>query len=201
MIKILRTFYSLFLITIGLSISGCAKYTPHQLKSLNVQAKDKNGIKLAAVALTDDECRYHFSRRIISKGYKPIQLYIFNNSNHGYIFDAMNINMAIERRDSVAQTLHLNTPKRILPYAIPALFLGFFFIPAIVEGSKSYEANNQLDKDFSKRVIDSESRIFIAPGSVLNRTMFIRSEDFVSPLIVDLFNKDTNEKLTFIINI
>lgn len=180
---------------------GCAKYTPHALQRPIVKAEKKEGVKVSVAHLSEEECRYFFSRRIIAKGYRPIQVCIRNNSDQGYVFYAERVNVSIEDRDVVAQALHLDTAKRIAPYAIAGLFLGIFFVPAIVEGVKSHQANKQLDEDFARRTISSHSRVFIAPGTTFNRVMFVRSENMVSPFMIDLVNRKTKEKLNFIVNI
>lgn len=193
--------YSFFLlISFGLTMIGCAKYTPHPLQKPVSKIEEKEDVKVSTTLLTEKECRHYFSRKMITKGYQPIQICIRNNSDQGYTFDAQRVNAELEDRDAVAKALHLDTAKRIAPYAIAGLFFGVFFIPAIVEGVKSHQANKRLDEDFAQRVISSNSRVFIAPGSVLNRVMFIRSENMTTPLTIDLVNRKTKEKLNFVLH-
>lgn len=202
MIKIIKKIGGLFIFIVAfLCLSGCAKYKPKPLERPLFKAEEKKDVKVCAVVLSEVDCRNYFSRRIISKGYQPIQIYIRNNSDQEYVFDTRHLNVHIEERDVVAKELHLDMVKRVAPYALIGLFLGIFFVPAIVEGVKSNQANKSLDRDFGRRVINSNSRIFLAPGTGLNRVMFVRAGNMTSPITCDLINRVTKEKLRFVLPI
>lgn len=180
---------------------GCAKYTPHSLQGTVGKAQEQDDVKVSAMLLTEQDCRYYFSRRVLEKGYQPIQLCIQNNSASSYIFDAARLNIQIKDRDVVVKALQLNTAKRVAQYAIPGIFMGIFLIPAIVEGVKSSQANKQLDRDFAHRVISSDSRIVITPYSTFNKVMFVRADDMNHELMVELVCRKTKEKLNFALHI
>lgn len=163
--------------------------------------EEQQDVKVSATLLTERDCCYYFSRRVLEKGYQPIQLCIRNNSASSYVFDATRLNIQIEDRDFIVKLLQLDTAKRVAPYAITGLFLGIFFIPAIVEGVKSSQANKELDRDFSKRVISSDSRVVIAPDSTFNKVMFVRADNMNPELAVDLICRKTKKKLNFALHI
>ena len=180
---------------------GCAKYRPHPLQRPMVKTEEQHDVKVSATLLKEQDCSYYFSRRVIDKGYQPIQLCIRNNSANSYVFDSSSLNVQIEERDFMVKLLQLDTAKRVAPYAITGLFLGLFLIPAIVEGVKSSQANKELDRDFSKRVISSNSRVVIAPDSSFNRVMFVRADNMNHELAVELVCRKTKEKLNFALQI
>ena len=195
--------FSLSLLALGLIVtgSGCAKYKPHPLTMPTSIAQEKKDVMVCAKAMNERDCRKAFSRRLLSKGYQPVQLMIQNKSKFTYILDAANIQLQVEPADDVAKKLHLNTAGRVISWASPALFLWPFIIPATVEGLKSSGANKRLDHDFAERVISDDSRIFIAPGSIMHRVMFIRQENYRQSFGLDLFSKEHDELLNFEIKI
>jgi len=180
-----------------LAISGCAKYRPHALEIPKTIAQEQQELEVTAQALTEKECRKIFSRRILNKQYQPIQLVIKNKSKHTYILDAANIELQIEPTDLVAQQLKLNTAGRVISWAVGGLFLWPLYISAIVEGCRSHDANMRLSRDFSHRTISDDARIFIHPNSMINKVFFVTDENYRHRFNLHLFNKETDELVTF----
>ncbi|MBS1988256.1 hypothetical protein JST56_04650 [Candidatus Dependentiae bacterium] len=201
MLRVAKSVCTVILASFCFLLIGCAKYTPRPLQSVLSKAKEQNDVRVSAALLTEQDCRYYFSRRVLEKGYQPIQLYIQNNSTSSYVFDAARLNIQVKDRDVVVKALQLNTAKRVAQYAIPGIFMGIFLIPAIVEGVKSSQVNKELDRDFAKRVISSNSRIVIAPDSTFNKVMFVRADDMHHELNVELACRKTKEKLNFALHI
>jgi hypothetical protein len=201
MLRVAKAVSSIILASFCFLLIGCAKYTPHPLQRLTVKAEEQHDVKVSATLLKEQDCRYYFSRRVLEKGYQPIQLCIRNNSANSYVFDATRLNVQIEDRNFMAKLLQLDTAKRVAPYAITGLFFGLFLIPAIVEGVKSSHANKELDRDFSNRVISSDSRIVIPQNSTLNKVMFVRADNMNHELMIELVCRKTKEKLNFALHI
>lgn len=201
MLSVVKATSATTLIMFCFLLIGCAKYTPHPLQRTVGKAQEQHGVKMSAMLLTEQDCRYYFSRRVLEKGYQPIQLCIQNNSASSYMFDAARLNIQVKDRDVVVKALQLDTAKRVAPYAITGLFMGIFLIPAIVEGVKSSRANKELSEDFANRVISSNSRIVIAPYSTCNKVMFVRADEMNHELMVELVNRKVKEKLSFSLHI
>lgn len=182
-------------------LGGCAKYTPHELQKPIGLSKEVENVKVTAAVLTDADCHYYFSRRMASKGYVAVQLMIQNKSKDAFYLNASSIGLQIEDREVVSRALHLNTFNRVVAYLIPSLFVWPFFIPAAVEGVKSNNANHSLDRDFSRRVIDSYSRLIIRPGCTVNKIMVVRSENLQVSFDVMLQNKNTKTKYPLTLSI
>jgi hypothetical protein len=183
-------------------IAGCAKYTPHPLQAPgHVIPQEKNNVEIAAAPLTEFDCKNVFSRRILAKGYQPIQLMIKNKSRFTYILDSANIDMQIEPSERVAKQLHLNTEKRVISWLIPAIFIWPFIIPAMIEGLKSSQANKDLNHDFDIRTLGDDSRIYINPGCVMNKVMFVNQENYRQSFDLYLFSKEQDELLRFTVKV
>lgn len=196
MISLLRTL-SLVLLSGALLVAGCGKYRPHMLSAPQATVQKKRGLEVTAKALTEQECKHYFSRRILKHGFQPIQLMIHNTSNHTYILDAANIELELEPTNFVARRLRLNTTGRVVLLAIPGLILWPLYIPAIVEGCRSSEANKELVDDFAHRTINVDAHIVIHPGAVINRVMFITQENYRHDFNIHLLNKDHDDLIKF----
>lgn len=159
--------------------------------------KNKMDLTVVAHVLGEGDCRYYFSRKIVSKGYKPVQLYIKNNGNKNYILNASSINLPIEYRDRVADKLHLDAVPRVLGWGVAGLFCWPFLIPAAVECFKVPKANKALDEDFDHKVIDINSKYEIKPGATFNKVFFVREDEFDTKLKLSLVSTKTYEARSF----
>jgi len=184
-----------------LAFSGCAKYKSQPLPKLQAIVEEKKDVEVSAQALTERECRKAFSRRILNKGYQPIQLIIKNKSRYTYILDAANIELQLEPTQLVAKQLHLNTAGRVVSWAAAGLFIWPFYIAAAVEGCRSSDANRELNHDFAQRTISDESRIYIHPGSMINKVIFVTTDNFRNKFNLRLFSKEHDELLDFEVRI
>lgn len=172
-------------------LGGCAKYTPRELQKPIGLSKEVENVKVTAAVLTDADCHYYFSRRMASKGFVAVQLMIQNKGKETFVLDMNDVGLQLEDQRSIARALHLNTFNRVVAYLIPSLFLWPFIIPAAVEGVKSNNANRSLDRDFSRRIIDGDSRLIIRPGSTVNKVMVVRNENLQSSFDLVIQNKNT----------
>lgn len=195
-------FYFISVVLVAITLfSGCAKYTPHPLNKPISIGCEKEKVRVAAQALTNDESYFYFSRHAVAKGYQPIHLCIENSSNQTYIFDAKSINLQIQDQHDVAQALHVNTVKRTVLWGLPGLFIWPLLIVAGVESVKSSDANTSLNNDFNNRVISGNSRLIIAPGSSINKVFFVRTENFRYHFNLKLKNRESKHELSFDIKI
>lgn len=178
-------------------LSGCAKHKSRPLLEPIGITKESQRVSVCTSLLSDADCSYYFGKKVTHRGFVPLQLNIQNTSNQTYILDGHNIHLQLEDRMYMAQQLHFNTAQRVVAWAIPGLFLWPFFIPAIMEGISSNNANKKLDSDFHQRVIDSNSYLVIPPYSSVNKLLFVQRENYTSKFILTLKNKTTNQALSF----
>lgn len=152
----------------------------------------KSDLMVEAHVLSESDCRYYFSRKIISKGYRPVQLFIKNNSLKKYVLDTSSINLQLESRVKMEETLHLNMNQRVLGWSLTGLF-----IPAVFEWFNVPKVNKELDDDFVKRVLDVDSKYEIHSGAALNKVFFVKDDEFEKKLRFKLTSQNDAQTKDF----
>jgi hypothetical protein len=180
-----------------LLITGCAKYRPRMMSYATGSVQEQENIEVATKALNDLECQSYFNRKIVKKGYQPIQVCIKNKTDKTYVLNANNIGLPIEKPKRVARRLHTNTASRVAGWSLGGLFFWPLFIPAIVDGTRSIKANKELDADLNERGIGRSQKIVIAPHSAINKVMFVKTADYRPHYSIDLTSKDDGTKVKF----
>ena len=190
-----------FLAAIAL-VSSCANYKATTLNRLDPEftpASQKIGdVTLAAKTFTLQDCKKYLDRDVLEEGYVPIQITIINQSNKQYIFSPSMINMPSATPDQVAVLVETSTVGRATSYGVGALFWRPLAIPAVVDGVKSHEANEELDKDYATKDLGNE---VIQPYSTLNGLIFVPKESYKSNLSLTIADKNGNDKLPFSVDI
>ncbi len=181
-------------------LSGCAKYKSKPLGTPQGVVQEQHGISLQAAQLSKQECKRIFGNRSPhTKGYQTIQLSIMNKTPHDYELKASQITTEIASAQHVAKQVGFNGAGRIAGWGIAGLFLTpLLFVPALVEGANSSKANKALKQDFDTRTISNDSNICISPNSLLNRVMFVTTENYKTTFDISLINRETGgiEKFT-----
>jgi hypothetical protein len=187
-----------------LLLSGCASYQATSLSRLDSDAIETNSgdkiehIYITAKAFNKADCKRYLDRDVLAKGYQPVQLFIENNTNEHYLFSHDRINLPYASSEEVARTVHTSTMGRILGYGIPGVLIAFpLVIPAVVDGIKSFEANEALDRDFyTKTAVDR----VIAPKSTLNRLLFVPRSEYQPTFTVTLIEQESKKIKTFTVS-
>ncbi|MCP5504827.1 MAG: hypothetical protein H7A41_06710 [Chlamydiales bacterium] len=190
---------SLLLITamIGL-FTGCASYQASALSSLNpeyVRTYDQiEGISIGCKAFTVQDCYDYLDRNVLAEGYQPIQLTFYNQSDRTYIFTRKGVSLISANPEEVARTVHTSTAGRVTGYTLGGVLLfpltSPLFIPAIVDGIKSSNANASLDADFSEK---GKSQLEIRPKSFSNALIFIPKAHYTPFFELSLVDKETGK--------
>ena len=180
-------------------LSGCASYEPKALNHLGYEGEatvctlksmtDTYGdhIKLYAAILSSSKVRSCFNRDIGSKGYKIVQFTIVNNSDKSFVLSNSNIGASIANPDQVAKLVHTSTAGRATGYTLGSLILWPLIIPAVVDGVKSSEANDQLDTDFSERCPEV---CYIPAHATRNHVIFMPKHSFLNTFELVLLGKE-----------
>jgi len=184
----------LSLLALAIGLAGCASYESQPLSNLTLETvlpSQKKG-EIVAVAKTFDksECKRYLDRDVIAQGYQPVQLFIQNDTDKNYIFSLNRMSLPFARSEEVADKVHTSTVGRAVGYGAAALVIWPFAIPAIVDGVKSAQANDNLDVDFSMKTARDQT---IAPHSYLNKIVFVPSGQYQSQFTVTLIDQQTNE--------
>jgi hypothetical protein len=149
-----------------------------------------NGIKVAAKAFNEADCKKYLDRNLLDKGYQPVQIIIKNNSNKTLIFSPDQVSLPCAQIDQITAMVHTSTAGRVVGYSAAALLAsGLFVIPAIVDGVKSSNANKALDADYHKKAAKRQA---ISPNSKMNALIFVPSGKYTNSFKIALNEEDSN---------
>lgn len=189
---------SLLMLVIAALFTGCASYQAESLSALSsdyVQAYDEvEGMSIGCKAYTVEDCYNYLDRNVIAEGYQPIQFTFYNHSNQTYLYSTKGVSLPCVSSEEVARTVHTSTAGRITGYTIGGVILfplsSPLFIPAIVDGIKSSNANASLDVDFSEK---TKSQFEIKPKSFSNTLIFVPKALYAPIFELSLINKTTGK--------
>lgn len=211
---------SLLLLSILITFTGCANYSSVALSDLsNMQFQISNPTLIAATDISeltqeqqkafignpesnslqmitkvfdDNDCKKYLDRDVIKKGYQPVQILIKNKSSQTFYASPDRIALPLAPTEEVARSVHTSTTKRVAWYCIGGLFFQPLFIPAIVDGLKSSDANKYLDKDFENKSFKTQ---IIQPHSKLTGLVFVPLDHFknVNEISITLVNSESNK--------
>ena len=191
-------FVILFYFFVYVSFYGCASYEPKPLPEIMPEfatySETIENVTLACEALSQEECEKYFDRNIIQNGYQPLHITIANNSDQHILFSPKGVSLPVIPPDEVAEQCHTSTAGRATAYGVGAVFFLPLVIPMIVDGSKSYEANTQLDEDFSEKNI---GELVINPQTTHNGVIFIATEDYQESFSLKLIARETKQNLEY----
>ena len=177
-------------------LSSCASYKAVALSNLSIvsvqsgwQSKSEE-IQVVAKAFNKSDCKRYLDRDVIAAGYQPVQLYIQNNSNKPFIFSVERVSLPCATAEEVAEKTHTSTVGRATGYAAGGLFFWPLFIPAIIDGVKSSQANSALDIDFSFKVACNQT---IFPYAHFNKILFVPQGQYQSAFSIVLLDGDSGK--------
>lgn len=178
---------------------GCASYHASPLTSLQSEIiptseAQKQDLVVIAKTFNRADCKRYFDRDVIAEGYRPIQLFIQNNSNQKYAFSLNRISLSCARPEEVARTVHTSTVGRAVGYGVGALFVWPLAIPAVVDGIGSAKANDSLDCDFSSKAAVDQT---IQPHSYMNKILFVAENEYRSNFKIELVDQDSGNVKSF----
>lgn len=182
---------------LGLIFSGCASYRAASLTALSPEyvqeSKEMPGLSVGCKAFSVKDCQTYLDRNVIKKGYQPIELTFYNQTDKAYLFSADQLTLACVSPERVAETVHTSTIGRVAGYTAGSLIIHPLIIAAVVDGICSHKANKKLDADFS---VKSQRQFSIAPHSYKETLLFVPTENFRSTFKVTLVDQETKELKT-----
>lgn len=209
MIKNIRYTWVLFITAVSLLLSGCAHYKSRPFKqvgrdgrmpSLIGQVDDK--VLVHAHALSKTEVSHYFGSRVASrKKATPVLLTVNNPTKKVLVLDAWDIGLHLRHVDDVLRDVKYNAAQRIITWSVLGLFIPLFFIPAVVDGVNSTEANQSMQQDFYDRVLSCDSYIKIYPHSTMSRVMFVQDSSWQKAFDVKIADRKTGQKTTINVTI
>lgn len=189
------SYFSLIAVTALLSLlSGCASYKTTPLRKLPITVSQEESVSFEYHVLDRKDCKKYLDRNVMAQGYQPIHLTITNNSNKYLHLSLADCSLTCIEPHIVAKSVHTSTAARAAGYSVlGVLTCGLFFIPAVVDGVGSSEANKKLDNDFDCKTIGDQT---IPPHRTINGLIFTPKEEFDSEFDFTLIDQANKERFT-----
>lgn len=157
-----------------IGLAGCARYKAMPLSPLKNSLVERGCISFDYMVFDEEDCHEYLDRNVLDKGYQPIQIALTNNTDH--YFTLSSNHCSVNTRE-VSCANHTNTKARALGYGLAGFVSsGLFFIPAIVDGIGSSNANKKLDRDFSQKALRRKQ--IVPPHATINGLLFIDFYEF-----------------------
>ena len=178
--------------------TSCASYKAQTLPRLSQESapysETKESIVVSCKAFTKQDCMRYLDRDVIAKGFQPVQISIENNSKRYLSLSKNGISVPCADAGYVADQVHTSTVGRSTAYGVAGLFIWPLLIPAVVDGIKSSNANEQLDRDFASK---SSIECSIEPYSRFTGVIFVPVESYNTTITITLVDKETKEGIPF----
>lgn len=183
-----------------LAVSSCANYRAMSLATIPQEHHQKNSnlkeLSIACKVFNEIDCEKYLGRDVLDEGYQPVQLTITNHSPKNFTFSSKRVSLALADAQEVANSVHTSTAKRVGLYTAGGVVTsGLLFIPAVVDGIKSAEANKQLDNDYNEK---AKSSVAIGSFETVNVVLFasLDEEHDLKTFNVTFINQDTKQPVT-----
>lgn len=187
----LKSYSRVMCVVLILFVSGCAKYKPHSLAKKDMTVHVKNDVKIAIRPLADREVRKTFSRRALKHGLRAYGIFLENNGETDYIFNAADLKIDFVSRDEAYKALKLDSNPRLVGWSLAGvLVFPLFFIPAVVELNRCKHSNKTMKSDFDARVLDHGQKICLGKNASVSKVFFMKNYDVSSSIDVKI-NQET----------
>ncbi len=184
---------SVFIFLLSVIFVGCASYSAYGLTHLEPEpifsSSGEQSLCIACKAYNRFDCEQFLGRNLIEKGYQPIQITLRNTSGKTYVFDPANLSIPLANVGEIAKKVHTNTVGRVAGYTLGGFLLSpLLWIPAVVDGIKSKEANEMLDYDYHRKIAKTQD---LRPGDFYSAVVFVHCLDFINNITLTLTEKGT----------
>lgn len=125
--------------------------------------------------LSSLDCRRHFKRDLIAKGYQPIYIKITNDTDRTYAFSMNDVSIPLISGNEVARKIKRSVVSRAVGYGFAFLILWPFAIPAIIDTINASDANKQMKADVAFKELRDQT---ITPHSTISGLLFALNADF-----------------------
>jgi hypothetical protein len=161
----------------------------------------RDQVELKVLKMDADDSHKYFGKNLISKGYQPLSLTIYNDSDDALLLRASSIDLPLETADTVASTAHIPTIALTL---IPAYFAGVFFWPALIPvaaaGFFMAASNHTLDNKVGSSALEADHAVEILPYERVTRTIFVANDTSIDEFSLYIFNVHKKSFIPFTID-
>ncbi len=181
---------------IALSITSCAKYRSQPLTKqyISHDGQPAQPVSVSVKKFTVSDCKEYLGRDVIKKGFQPLQITVYNNTDQFLLFSKDGMTLTVASPEEVSKTVETSTVGRATGYGVAGLFIWPLLIPAVVDGVKSSKANTQLSKDYAQKAINNME---IIPYATATGIVFVPVSQMRENFTITLVNRDTHEKYAF----
>jgi len=188
----------LIVLLVIIGLSGCATYNALNLPSPDVYTynnrQTEKSVTIAVEFFDASKTKKIFQVNLLKRGYQPVYIVIDNRSKETYIFNKSRINKTCYDAYAIAEKCGFSTAGRATAYGVGGLFLWPLFIPAIVDGTGSARANQEMQHDYAIKEIKNGR---IQPNGLLSGVVFVDKMANGEHFVIRLQNIETNELLLF----
>lgn len=199
----MRSLCSLIIIglTCSLLLPACTKKGAKQRTGTDRYVETRDQVELKVLKMDADDCYKCFGKNLISKGYQPLLLTIYNDSDDALLLRASSIDLPLEPASTVSSAAHIPTIPLTL---IPAYFAGLFFWPALIPvaaaGFFMAMSNSTLDNKVDSAVLEADNSVEILPYERISRTLFVDSSISVEQFSLYIFNVHKKSFIPFTVD-
>lgn len=172
----------------SLALPACAKKAAKRAGG-DRYAETREQVELKVIKMDEDDCQKYFGKNLIAKGYQPLLLTVYNDSDDALLLRASSIDLPLETASTVASSAHIPTIPLTL---IPAYFAGLFFWPALIPvaaaGFFMAASNHTLDTKVDAMSLEADHAVEILPYERVTRTIFVDSDASIDEFSLYIFN-------------
>lgn len=180
--------FSLIILFLAL-LPACARKIASLTEKTEVFQDSKENIIVRVHRIDGDESKARFGKNLLSYGYQPLSLTIYNDSDDALLLRASSIDLPLETGFDTAKSSHTPT----LAYtAVPAYLAGLFFWPALIPvagaGFWMMANNQQLTRAITAQSFEGDMGVEILPYERMSKVLLVKSENLAQSFSLHLFN-------------
>lgn len=170
-------------------LPACAKKIGAMAEKIAVFEDAKENISVRVHCIDADESKARFGKNLLSYGYQPLSLTVYNDSDDALLFRASSIDLPLETGYDTAKSAHTPT----LAYtAVPAYLAGLFFWPALIPvagaGFWMMSNNQQLTRNVAAQSFEGDMGVEILPYDRMSKVLLVKSGNLPPSFSLHLFN-------------
>lgn len=160
------------------NLKAIARYSACPLDYIPTLEAKENSFSFAYKTFNKNDCKKYLGRKIIiDRGYRPIQMVFYNNSNKDVTVNLSSFSHSCIPFDVVADAVAFDTSRRLLGWGLGGLILWPLLIPFTIEAICSPNANESLLRDFERKALPNH--IIVKPHSTVNGLVFLRASELM----------------------
>lgn len=152
--------------------------------------EEAEGLRVAAIPYTAEESKQFLKRDLLSRGYRPVQITIENNSPKTFHLTMGDLARKQASGSEIAGKIMRGAIPRAIGYKIASLIFWPFAIPSTIDGIRSIHTYNTLKKDFNAKQFKEE---LVLPYSTQHRVLYLKEAASKEPIDLVLKDQETGD--------